>query len=122
MLFVASALVFIVLGILLDRSYQLSTPEPEFAQGKIVDFQRLHSKQVYPIFEFSDSEGKLHRVVSSAQQSLPRFVAGDLVPVAYSRANPENARINNFWFNNRWKVGALMVSLSFVVAAFTRTK
>jgi hypothetical protein len=50
--FLALAACFILAGALLDGAYQRSTPGSQQAQGTIVDFERRHSRQVYPVFEF----------------------------------------------------------------------
>jgi hypothetical protein len=96
-------------GVLFDHAYTRSTPGAVPAQGTVVDFVRRNSKQVYPVFAFQDLDGKTHRVVNSTQQALFRFAAGDAVAIAYSRADPERARIDTFWFDHRWVSAALIV-------------
>jgi hypothetical protein len=59
------AAIFMLTGTLIDCSYQRSTPDAVFVQGTVVGFDRPHAKQVYPIFEFSDPDGRVHRVVNS---------------------------------------------------------
>ena len=110
----------ILLGVLADCTYQRSTPDSLQAQGTIVDFERRHSKQVYPVFEFKDANGGQHRVTSSAQQGIFRLAAGDSVPIAYSRADPERARIDTLWFSHRWMIGAAIVALSMGLGALFR--
>jgi hypothetical protein len=90
------------------------------AQGTVIGFERPHRRQVYPIFEFTDSNGRVHRVVNSSQQAIVRFATGDTVPVAYSRLDPQRARIDTPWFNHRWAAGGLLVALSLVFGALTR--
>ena len=99
-------------GALLDHAYARSTPGAIRTQGTVVDFVRRNSRQVYPVFEFQDLEGKMHRVVNSTQQALARFAAGDPVQVAYSRANPELARIDTVWFDHRWTMAAVIVAIT----------
>ena len=55
--FLTLAACFILAGALLDGGYQRSTPGSLQAQGTIVDFERRHSRQVYPVFEFKDADG-----------------------------------------------------------------
>ena len=90
--FLALAACFILAGALLDSGYQRSTPYSLQAQGTIVDFERGHSRQVYPVFEFKDADGMPHRVVNTTQQAIARFSRGDSVSIAYSctgRGRPE---------------------------------
>jgi hypothetical protein len=108
---------FILAGTLLDGGYQRSTPESLQAQGTIVDFERRNSRQVYPVFEFRDADGMPHRVVNSTQQAVARFSRGDAVPIAYSRINPQQARIDTLWFNHRWAIGGIFVGLAIVIRA-----
>jgi hypothetical protein len=108
---------FILAGALLDGGYQRSTPGSLPAQGTIVDFERRHSRQVYPVFEFNDADGVPHRVVSSTQQGIARFSKGDSVPVAYSRIDPERARIDTLWFSHRWLIGGIIAALAIVIRA-----
>jgi hypothetical protein len=114
------AAIFILGGVILDSNYQRSTPEPLYVQGTVVDFERLRRKRVYPIFEFKDADGRLHRVINSTRQVMARFTTGDAVPIAYSRSDPQRARIDTFWFNHRWLVGGFIVALTLVLGALTR--
>jgi hypothetical protein len=102
----------LVAGVLLDYSYARSTPGAVRIQGTVVDFVRRNSRQVYPVFEFKDLDGKAHRVVNSTQQVIVRFAAGDAVPIAYSRTDPERARIDTLWFDHRWMIAAVIVALT----------
>jgi hypothetical protein len=115
--FLALAGCFILAGAVLDSGYQRSTPGSLQAQATIVDFERRHSRQVYPVFEFKDADGISHRVVNSTQQGIPRFSRGDSVPVAYSRIDPERARIDTLWFSHRWLIGGIVVGLAIVIRA-----
>jgi hypothetical protein len=118
----ALAAIFVLTGVLLDTNYQRSTPEPIYIQATVVDFERLHRKQVYPIFEFKDADGSLHRVVNPTQQAMVRFTTGDVVPIAYSRSDPQRARIDAFWFNHRWLMGGCIVALTLMFGALMRHK
>jgi hypothetical protein len=69
----AVAVIFVLAGMLIDRSYQRSTPDAAYVEGIVVGFDRPHARQVYPIFEFTDANGRVHRVVNSSQQSTGRF-------------------------------------------------
>jgi hypothetical protein len=120
MLLFAVGVIFVLAGLLFDRSYQRSTPTAVYAQGTVVGFERPHPRQVYPIFEFTDEDGHLHHVVNSSQQALVRFSAGDAVSIAYSRLDPQRARIDTLWFNHRWVMGGFFVALTLVVGAFAR--
>jgi hypothetical protein len=113
----ALAACFILAGALLDGGYQRSTPGSLWAEGTIVDFERRHSRQVYPVFEFKDYVGMLHRVVNPAQQGIVRFSRGDSVSIAYSRIDPERARIDTLWFSHRWVIGGTIVGLAIVIRA-----
>ncbi len=115
--FLALAACFILAGALLDGGYQRSTPDSLQARGTIVDFERRHSRQVYPVFEFKDADGATHRVVNSTQQAMARFSRGDSVPIAYSRIDPQRARIDTLWFNHRWIIGGIIVGLAIAVRA-----
>jgi hypothetical protein len=115
--FMALAVCFILAGAMLDGSYRRSTPDSVQAQGTIVDFEREHSRQVYPVFEFKDADGMSHRVVSSAQQGIARFSRGDSVPIAYSRIDPKRARIDTLWFSHRWVMGGIFVGLAIIIRA-----
>jgi len=114
------AAIFVLVGILLDSRYQRSTPEPVYVQGTVVGFDRPHAKQVYPIFEFTDANGGAHRVVNPSQQAIVRFATGDAVSIAYSRPDPQRARIDTLWFNHRWVMSAFFVALAVVFGALTR--
>lgn len=116
----ALAAIFILAGMILDSSYQRSTPEPTYVQGTVVGFERPHRKQVYPIFEFKDTDGSVHRVVNPTQQAMARFTTGDAVPIAYSRSGPQRARIDTFWFNHRWLMGGFIVALTLVLGVLMR--
>jgi translation initiation factor IF-1 len=116
------AAAFIVSGILLDMSYQHLTPNAKYVQGTVVDFQRPHRKQVYPIFEFTDDNGNKHRVVNPTQQGIVRFAAGDVVAIAYSHEDPDKARIDTPWFNHRWFMAALIVALTTIGGVVLRTR
>ena len=115
--YLALAACFILGGALLDGGYQRSTPGALQAQGTVVDFERRHSRQVYPVFQFKDADGALHRVVNSTQQGIVRFSTGDSVPIAYSRIDPERARIDTLWFSHRWVIGGIIVGLAIAVRA-----
>jgi hypothetical protein len=115
--FLALAACFIIAGALLDGTYERSTPGSLQTQGTIVDFERRHSRQVYPVFEFKDADGVQHRVVNSTQQGLARFSRGDSVPIAYSRIDPARARIDTLWFSHRWMIGGIIVGLTIVIRA-----
>jgi hypothetical protein len=108
---------FVVAGALLDSGYHRSTPDPRQAQGTIVDFARRNSRQVYPVFEFKDADSMPHRVVNSTQQVIDRFSTGDAVPIAYSRIDPQQARIDTLWFNHRWVIAGIFVGLTVVIRA-----
>jgi hypothetical protein len=116
----AVAVIFVVAGLLFDSRYQRSTPEAVYVQGTVVGFERPHPRQVYPIFEFTDENGRPHHVVNSAQQAIERFATGDAVSIAYSRSDPERARIDTLWFNHRWAMGGFFVALTLVVGAIVR--
>ncbi len=116
-LLLAIAVIFVLAGMLIDRNYQRSTPEAAYVQGIVVGFERPHPRQVYPIFEFADANGQKHRVVNSSQQSIVRFATGDAVSIAYSRSDPERARIDTLWFNHRWMIGGIFVALALVFGA-----
>ena len=116
----ALAAIFVLAGVILDSNYQRSTREPIYIQGTVVGFDRPQRKQVYPIFEFKDADGGLHRVVNSTQQAMVRFTTGDAVPIAYSRSDPQRARIDTFWFNHRWLMGGCIVALTLVLGAQMR--
>jgi hypothetical protein len=112
--------IFVLAGLLFDASYHRSTPEAVYVQGTIVGFERPHPRQVYPIFEFSDENGRLHHVVNSSQQAIVRFSAGEAVSIAYSRIDPQRARIDTFWFNHRWAMAGIFVALTLVVGTRAR--
>jgi hypothetical protein len=114
------AAIFVLAGIILDSNYQHSTPEPTYIQGTVVGFERPQRKQVYPIFEFKDADGRPHRVVNSSQQAIVRFATGDTIPIAYSQSDPQRARIDTFWFNHRWLAGGCIVALTLVFGALMR--
>lgn len=116
----AFAAIFVLAGVILDSTYQRSTPDPTYVQGTVVDFDRPHRKQVYPIFEFKDADGRLHRVVNSTQQAMVRLTTGDAVPIAYSGSDPQRARIDTFWFDHRWVMGGSIVALTLILGALTR--
>ncbi len=116
----AFAAIFVLAGMLIDSSYQRSTPEAIYVQGTVVGFDRPHARQVYPIFEFIDANGRVHRVVNSSQQAIVRFEAGDAVSIAYSQLDPQRARIDTLWFNHRWVMGGFFVALTLVFGALTR--
>jgi hypothetical protein len=107
----------IIAGILLDQSYRRSTPGAVQSEATIVDFVRRNSRQVYPVFEFQDLEGKTHRVVNATRQAIVRFAAGETVAIAYSRTDPERARIDTLWFDHRWLIGAVIVAVTVLIGA-----
>jgi translation initiation factor IF-1 len=116
----AVAVICVLAGALIDSTYQRSTPGAAHVQGNVVGFERRHTRQVYPIFEFTDENGQVHRVVNSSQQAFVRFATGDAVAIAYSRLDPQRARIDTLWFNHRWVMGAFVAALTFVIGALTR--
>ena len=116
----AAAVIFVFAGLMLDSNYQRSTSDPIYVQGTVVGFERPHAKQAYPIFEFTDESGRVHRVVNPSQQAIVRFATGDAVPIAYSRSDPQRARIDTFWFNHRWVMGGFIVALTLVFGALMR--
>ncbi len=118
----ALAVIFVLAGVILDGSYQRSTPDPTYVQGTVVGFERPHPKQRYPIFEFKDADGGSHRVVNSSQQAIVRFATGDVIPIAYSQSDPQRARIDTFWFNHRWAIGGLFVALALLFGALLRSR
>lgn len=109
--------VSILAGLWFDHSYRSSTPDAKYTEGTIVDFVRPHRKQVYPICEFTDTDGHHHRVVSSTQQGIIRFREGEIISIAYSQSHPDNAHINTFWFCHRWFISSLVVALATMGAA-----
>jgi hypothetical protein len=114
------AAIFVLAGMLIDSSYQRSTPEAVYVRGTVVGFDRPHARQVYPIFEFTDANDRVHRVVNSSQQAIIRFATGDAVSIAYSRLDPQRARIDTLWFNHRWVLGGSFVALTLVFGALMR--
>lgn len=112
--------IFVLAGLLFDGTYQRSTPEAVYVQGTVVGFERPHPRQVHPIFEFTDEDGHRHHIVNSSQQAIVRFAAGDAVSIAYSRFDPQRARIDTFWFNHRWAVAGFFVAFTLVVGAVAR--
>jgi hypothetical protein len=116
----ALAAIFVLAGVMLDSNYRRPTPEPTYAVGTIVGFERPHAKQVYPIFEFTDDTGRVHRVINSSQQAIVRFATGDSVPIVYSKSNPQLARVDTPWFNHRWAAGGFIVALTLVLSALLR--
>jgi hypothetical protein len=113
-------LILVFAGLLIDSSYQHSTPDAVYVRGTVVGFERPHPRQVYPIFEFTDENGLAHRVVNSSQQALVRFSIGDAVSIAYSKVDPQRARIDALWFNHRWAIGGLFVALTLVIGVLAR--
>lgn len=113
------AVACVISGLLLDYSYARSTPGAERTEGTVVDFVRRNSRQVYPVFEFRDLEGKPHRVMNATQQAVVRLAAGDTVAIAYSRSDPERARIDTLWFDHRWMIAGLVVALTMFVGALS---
>src|ERR1700691_2552151 len=103
----AAGAIFVLAGLLLDSTYQRSTPEAVYVQGTVVGFERPHPRQVYPIFEFTDDYGRLHHVVNSSQQAIVRFSAGDALSIAYSRLDPQRARIDTLWLNHSWALAVI---------------
>jgi hypothetical protein len=77
MLAFALAVIFFLAGVILDGNYQCSTPDPTSVQGTVIGFERPHPKQVFPIFEFKDIDGSLHRVVNPTRQAMARFTTGE---------------------------------------------
>ncbi len=114
------AVIFVLGGMLIDCGYQRSTPDAVYVWGNVVGFDRPRAKQAYPIVEFSDANGRVHRVVNPSQQSIVRFGNGDAVPVAYSRFDPQRARIDTPWFNHRWAIGGVFVAVAVVLGALKR--
>jgi len=120
MLIFALAAIFVLTGVMLDGRYRPSTPEPIHAQGTIVGFERSQAKQVYPIFEFADETGRVHRVTNSSRQAIVRFATGDSLPIVYSKSNPQLARIDTLWFNHRRAMGGFIVALTLVLSVLLR--
>jgi translation initiation factor IF-1 len=116
------AAILVVAGLVLDSNYQRSTSDPVYVRGTVVDFERHHARQVYPILEFTDENGRVHRVVNSSQQAIIRLATGDAVPIAYSRFDPQQARIDTFWFNHRWVIGGLVFAITLVFGALIRRR
>lgn len=116
------AAIFVLAGMIVDSNYQRSPPEPIYIQATVVGFERPHRKQAYPIFEFKDADGRLHRVVNPTQQAIARLTTGDAVPIVYSRSDPQRARIDMFWFNHRWLMGGFIVALTLVFGALMRRR
>lgn len=119
-LLLAVAVIIVLIGMLIDNGYRRSIPDAVDVQGTVIGFERPHPRQVYPIFEFTDEDGQVHHVVNSSQQAIVRFATGDAVPVAYSRLDPQRARIDTLWFNHRWLFGALLVAVTLAFGALTR--
>ncbi len=112
--------VVVLAGLIFDSIYQRSTPAAVHVQGTVVGFERPHPRQVFPVFEFTDENGRPHRIVNSSQQALSRFSAGEVVAIAYSRFDPQRARIDTPWFNHRWVMAGIFVALTLVVGAIAR--
>jgi hypothetical protein len=55
------------------------------------------------------------RVVNPTPQAFARFSRDDSVSIAYSRIDPQRARID--WFNHRWVIGGMVVALAIVIRA-----
>lgn len=120
MLAFAVGAILVLAGLIFDSNYQRSTPEAVYVRGTVVGFQRPHPRQMFPIFEFTDENGRPHQVVNSSQQALIRFSAGDAVSIAYSRLDPQRARIDTLWFNHRWVIAGIFVALTLGVGAVAR--
>jgi hypothetical protein len=114
--------ILVLAGLLFDGSYQRSTPATVYVQGTVVGFERPHPRQVYPILEFIDENGQRHHVVNPSQQAIVRLAAGDAVAIAYSRFDPQRARIDTLWFNHRWAMAGFFVAFTLVVGRPVRPK
>lgn len=63
-----------------------------------VDMRRTQDNTLYyPVFTFTDAEGRSHRVTSRAGSSPARYGEGDTVTVIYPPGAPHKARIQEFF-------------------------
>ena len=120
--FAALAAGLVLLGAAIDGEYAGATPDAAHAQGRVVDFLRDHARslQPFPVVEFTDAQARTYRVVNPRSQRILRLALGDTVPVAYSRANPQQARIDTPWFSHRGVLAACAVAVALAVALALR--
>ena len=51
-----------------------------------------------PVFVFRDATGAEHTIYSTLSSWPPRHRVGDIVPILFSPDDPQNARIEGFWY------------------------
>ena len=74
------------------RAYDLQHHSAQ-TTGTVIELERSDEK-IYPLFEFTDDEGRVHTV--RANMSDDRFAVGESVDVVFRPDKPLAARINNW--------------------------
>jgi len=58
--------------------------------GNVVELFKTEKDYYYPVFEFSDKEGKVIKKKSGSGSNIPAFNKGDSVEIFYNPANPDD--------------------------------
>ena len=58
------AAIFVLAGVILDSNYRRSTPDPIYIQATVIDFERLHRKQVYGNGAVYNGRCRAHRLLA----------------------------------------------------------
>jgi len=120
-LFFAILIVFV--GARLDARYAPIAADEIVTTARVVDVLGGSSagRLPLPVCEYADEHGNLHHLITTDPPRFPRLARGDSVPVAYSRAQPERARIATFWRSHGRALIATVLALLIVVTLWLRS-
>ena len=120
-LFFAILIVFV--GARLDARYAPIAADEIVTTARVVDVigGSAADRPPLPVCEYSDEHGNLHHLISADPPRFPRLARGDSVSVAYSRAQPERARIATFWRSHGRALIATALALLIIVTLWLRS-
>jgi hypothetical protein len=102
-LFVAAGIILGAVSSYFYNATQSFIDRAETVQGEVIELERSRSSSdpsvvFYPIVRFSPATGQQRTFRSPVGSSPPAYAVGESVSILYDRTNPDDARIDSFWF------------------------
>jgi hypothetical protein len=99
LLILIAIIVWIIAGLLLKNSIQFKNRAVE-TTGIVTSIESEQSTEgttYYPVFLFTDHDGREHAVRSSFGSNPPMYTVQDRIQILYDPASPEKAKVSSFW-------------------------
>ncbi len=83
----------------------------QHATGTVIELRQSKDKETddvtyAPTFAFQDTTGATHKVSTTLFSSPPLHQVGDTVGILYRPGDPQNARIDQFWYH--WGLAVIL--------------